>query len=159
MSHARAPCQLQFRNLKEQRRFQKGFHSIHNKKQIPGDLRVQRDARLDSRQAAAPLPQVVQHHLAEPVVHVDLLVVDKDRRLEVRAEPLEQIVTVLGLDVHEYALGQEDGGHGEVDLGLLQLERHLVDVAQVDAHDVVVGRVQVGRAEAHFTVCNERSTR
>lgn len=105
----------------------------------PRNLRFQRYASLHSCQTATPLSEVIQHNFTEPVVHVDLLVVDESCRFEVRSEPLQQIVAIRQLDVHQHTFGQEDCRDAKVHLGLLQFDGHLVDVAQIDSDYVIIG--------------------
>lgn len=81
-----------------------------------------------------------------------LLVVNEDSGLELLGYPLEQIATVLRLDIDEHALGEEDGGQGEVHFGLLQLIVHLVEVAQIHAHQVIARPVQIRGTQAHLAV-------
>lgn len=86
------------------------------------------------------------------VAHAHLFVVDKDGCLELLRNPFEQVTAVLRLDIDQNALGEEYGGQGVIYFCLLQLAVHLVEVAQVNAHQVVAGSMQIRGTEPHLTI-------
>lgn len=106
-----------------------------------------------ARQRAAARAQVAQHHLAELVAQVALLVHQQRAAREGARQVLEQRARRLGPQVHEHALGQQQRRQLARGAGGRQLALHFAEAAQVAAEQVVPVGVQVALTNYYLAVC------